>query len=232
MQGKLFVLDGCDGCGKTATLDILRDKLWEKYGDKVVVMHMPGATDLGLQIRQLVKSNQYHISPLTERLMFAVDSQQTMDEVVLPALAAGKIVLSDRWARFTDYAYGLARGLSMEEIEKVTHLITVPTVDCLFILNVPFETIIQRKKAILALASEQHDRFETLPGSTAQDIKINEEFLRKVHYFYSCPTNQSFTVADDIIDVTRKLRHINSDENEPSVVACKIFEDIVKIVGA
>ena len=230
--GKLFVLDGVDGCGKTTTTDLLRDKLQEKYGDKAVVFHMPGATDLGVELRRVVKSSKYNISPFAERLVFAADARQTMDEIVLPALAAGKVVLSERWANFTDYAYGLARGMKVEEILRIHKINPVPKIDCLFVFNQSFETILRRKLAMLSSPNEKHDRFETLAGSDFKNVKIDETFLKKVHGFYEEATKElsdNFP-AQAAHECADKVVKIDATE-EARTNAANIFKTIVEIVG-
>ena len=225
--GKLFVIDGVDGSGKSTTVDILRDKLWEKYsGDQVVVTRVPGGTGLGVELRRIVKSRKFNISDLAERLMFAADERQTADEVVNPALAAGKVVLSGRWS-CTDYAYGLARGLAADEIKKIHDLNPMPMVDHLFILTLPFETILSRKRTQLSGPSAKHDRFETKPGSNCSNIMIDEDFLRKVHWFYDQPITDSHLACRCAKTITR----IDVANMEPKEVAGHIFNQIDSSYG-
>jgi dTMP kinase len=225
--GKLFVLDGIDGCGKTTTTDILDSKLSERYGsERVVSFHMPGSTALGREIKRLVRSSKPNISPFTERLLFAADERQTIDEIARPAIESGKIVLSGRWASFTDYAYGLARGLTEEEIDKIHKITPVPMVDRLFVFCLPFDVVMQRKKAILGCPSEKHDRFETLPGSNCSNIMVNEEYLKKVHEFYehNCQTDDHYVRGCS-------KRALRADGTlPPKELAQQIFEIMVQMI--
>ena len=98
MSGKWVVLEGMEGCGKGTLVMKLREH-FEKTGqlDNVVFVREPGGTLFGEEVRKLLLAD-YHtrVNPLAEMLLFFAARTQLMDEVILPALAAGKLVISER----------------------------------------------------------------------------------------------------------------------------------------
>ena len=226
--GKFFVLDGVDGSGKSTTVDLLRDKLWEKYGgERTVITRVPGGTGLGAELRRIVKSQKFNISSLAERLIFAADEHQTVDEIIKPALEAGKVIVSSR-GFFTDYAYGLARGLPESEIEAIHNVNALPKADCMFIFSLPFKTILERKKYRLSTPCSKHDRFETKPGSNCSNVMIDEDYLRKVHGFYELALS-TYTVPAAVLahKYAHKVTRVDATQ-EPKAVAAELFETIVE----
>jgi dTMP kinase len=97
MQGRLITLEGIDGVGKTTHLSLLQDFL-RGHGLSVRSFRDPGSTALGEQLRLLIKGGVME-SPLAELLLFAAARAELVTTRVRPALAAGGIVLLDR---FTD----------------------------------------------------------------------------------------------------------------------------------
>ena len=110
-QPRLLSIEGGEGAGKSTVLQVLRDAL-QADGFEVVSTREPGGTPLAERIRQLLLANGGEaLAPETELLLMFAARAQHVREVILPALARGAWVVSDR---FTDssYAYqGAARGL-------------------------------------------------------------------------------------------------------------------------
>ena len=120
-QARLITIEGGEGAGKTTVLRALRDALVED-GFEVVTTREPGGTPLAERIRELLLGGGGEsVHPQTELLLMFASRAQHVREVVLPALARGAWVISDR---FTDssYAYqGAARGLDagfIAELER------------------------------------------------------------------------------------------------------------------
>lgn len=131
----LIVIDGPDGAGKTTQVANIAALLRRDYGgDRVLAIRMPGATPMGVKIREIVKGN-YNVDPEAERLLFAADAMQTLSKVVCPALEDGQLVLSDRWTGVTDIAYGWAGGLDMHFIKKVQRLLPEVKPDLYIVLS-------------------------------------------------------------------------------------------------
>lgn len=109
--GKFITIEGLDGCGKSTQLAKLADFL-RGQGMDVVITREPGGTPIGDRIRALLlDSATSGLSPITEMaLMFAARAQH-LEELILPALAQGKIVLCDRFTDSTEAYQGGGREL-------------------------------------------------------------------------------------------------------------------------
>src|SRR5437868_348667 len=99
MRGAFITFEGPDGSGKSTQLRMLAARLRES-GREVLETQEPGGTAIGAQIRRiLLDSANQELSPTAELLLMFAARAQNVDQAILPALAAGKIVLADR---FTD----------------------------------------------------------------------------------------------------------------------------------
>lgn len=116
----LFVcFEGGDGSGKTTQVRLLTEVLQQR-GREVVVTRQPGGTPLGEQIRELVLHGD-HVSPRAEALLFAADKAHHVDQLIKPALADGKVVITDRYVDSSITYQGTGRGLGREEIMALQH---------------------------------------------------------------------------------------------------------------
>lgn len=116
MRGKFITLEGIDGAGKSTHHAWLVDFL-KHQGRDIVATREPGGTPLGEKLRELLLSEPMFIE--TEALLMFASRQEHLDKLIMPALAEGKWVVSDR---FTDasYAYqGGGRGLAQEKIRDL-----------------------------------------------------------------------------------------------------------------
>jgi dTMP kinase len=126
-QGFLITFEGGEGGGKTTQIVRLRDKLTQA-GKDVVVLREPGGTVISEQIREVVLSAKNSgISYTTEVLLFQAARAQIYREIVLPSLAAGKVVLMDR-SRDSSVVYqGMVRGFGRELIDQLNNISTKDT---------------------------------------------------------------------------------------------------------
>lgn len=148
--------EGTEGVGKTTLIR----KLYEHFqmqGKDVVLTREPGGTPLAEQIRALLLSvnHEENMSHDTELLLMYAARAQHVQQVIIPALEAGKLVLCDR---FTDasFAYQCAgRGLSREKLKLLNENFVAKMPDITFWLDAPIETGLSRARERGAL-----DRFE------------------------------------------------------------------------
>jgi len=118
LAGKFIVLDGPDGSGKTTQLRFLAEHL-EAQGAAVERVRDPGGTDVGDKIRQiLLDRGTSALAPLCETMLFMASRAQLVAERIRPALAAGKVVLCDRFISATA-AYQGASGVDAGKILAV-----------------------------------------------------------------------------------------------------------------
>lgn len=125
--GYLITFEGGEGGGKTTQIVRLRDKLTQA-GKDVVVLREPGGTTISEQIREVVLSaRNTGISYTTEVLLFQAARAQIYREIVLPSLAADKVVLMDR-SRDSSVVYqGMVRGFGKDMIEQLNEISTKNT---------------------------------------------------------------------------------------------------------
>jgi dTMP kinase len=104
-------LDGIDGTGKSTQLGLLADWL-RGQGREVVICIDPGGTPAGQVIRSTLLSGDHDLAPACEALLFLASRAQLVAEVIQPALAAGRVVISDRYLLATVCYQGHGGGLS------------------------------------------------------------------------------------------------------------------------
>ena len=123
--GFFLVVEGGDGAGKSTLAGAVRDWLVEELGHDVVLTREPGGTAVGAQVRRLVLDWDDAVQgpgpvPRAEALLFAADRAQHVATVVEPGLAAGSVVLSDRYVD-SSVAYQGARGdLAPDEVARLS----------------------------------------------------------------------------------------------------------------
>ena len=106
-KGLFITLEGIEGAGKSTAVDFIEEFLM-KEGHDVIKTREPGGTVIGEQIREiLLKNENYTLTYDTELLLVFSARAQHIQEVILPALSSGKIILCDR---FTDASYAYQGG--------------------------------------------------------------------------------------------------------------------------
>jgi dTMP kinase len=115
-RGVFITFEGMDGCGKTTQMRRLGKRL-RGAGHDVLETIEPGGTGIGSQIRAiLLDSANRELSPTTELLLYFAARSQNVDELILPALAEQKIVLSDRFTDSSLAYQGFGRRLGAETV--------------------------------------------------------------------------------------------------------------------
>ncbi len=134
-----IVIDGPEGCGKSTQAAFLAETL-EKRGYRVVVARDPGGTRLGDELRGILLGADYSICMRAETLLYAASRAQMVEEVVVPALRDGKVVVCDRFASSTMAYQASAGGLPVEEVEQVCRFAAAGiSPDLTIIIDVPPE---------------------------------------------------------------------------------------------
>jgi dTMP kinase len=205
-MGPLFlVVEGMDGAGKSTQIDRLARWLTE-VGSPPVVTREPGATAIGERIREiLLDPASAAMDPRTEALLYAADRAQHAAEVIRPALAAGRVVISDRYVDSSLAYQGLARGLGVERILDLNMWATGDLLpDLVILLDVAPELARARSgatdrieledeafhrrvaDAYWALARTYPERFATVDASAPPDA-IEAEIRRHVEQRLAAP---------------------------------------------
>ena len=168
--------EGTEGVGKTTLIRKIH-QYFEQQGKEVVLTREPGGTPLAEQIRSLLLAvnHEEQMSHDTELLLIYAARAQHLQEVILPALDAGKIVLSDR---FTDasFAYQCSgRGLSQEKLQLLNQTFVAKMPNITFWLDAPIELGMTRARERGAL-----DRFEQEKLSFFAKVRAGYETLWQV----------------------------------------------------
>jgi dTMP kinase len=117
-----ITFEGIEGCGKSTQVRLLARRL-EDEGYKVTVTREPGGCPIADQVRQiLLDAGNSSMTPLAELLLYAAARAQHVREVIAPALAAGGIVLCDRFTDATVAYQGYGRELDLSVIDQLNRL--------------------------------------------------------------------------------------------------------------
>lgn len=146
-RGILITLDGNEGCGKSTQLKLLFETL-KKRGEKVFLTRDPGGTRVSDGIRAVLLDNQNAaMTPLCETLLYMASRAQLVAEVIEPRLAAGSIVLCDRWVDATVAYQGYAGGVDVDWIKTIGRKATQGIIPAASIfLELSLETGLRRAK--------------------------------------------------------------------------------------
>jgi len=168
-----FSLDGIDGVGKSTQMELFCQWLTEQ-GREVVACRDPGSTALGEQVRDILLNSDAStpIAARSEMLLYMAARAQLVEEVIRPALAAGKTVVSDRYLLANVVYQGYAGGLEVASVRTVGRVATEGlTPDCTFLLDMS-------PAAALARMGDQLDRVESRGDEYRQ--RLREGFLEEV----------------------------------------------------
>ena len=205
MHGKFITLEGMDGAGKSTHIPNIVAQL-EHAGIEVVSTREPGGTKLGEQLRALLLHDQMH--PETETLLMFAARREHIAKVIVPALARGAYVLSDRFTDAT-YAYQCGgKGVASDKIQQLERWVQgdlQPNLTILF--DVPVEVSLARlvsarepdkferedavffeklRTTYLARAAENPQRFHVINANQSLEIvklevnKIVEQFVLSI----------------------------------------------------
>ncbi|BBP43805.1 dTMP kinase [Thiosulfativibrio zosterae] len=174
LHGKFITLEGTEGAGKSTNLKYIEAWLAQK-GIELVVTREPGGTPISEAVRGILLNTEFtEMTANTELLLMFAARNQHIEEKILPALQAGKWVVSDR---FTDasYAYqGAARGLEFDRIASLEHWVQQGfQPDLTFVFDLPIEVGMQRVKA----RGGQTDRFEQEKADFFE--KVRDAYLQR-----------------------------------------------------
>ena len=136
-RGRLVVLEGAEGAGKTTQIRLLAERL-TTAGIPCIAVREPGGTPVGDDIREILLHPEQEITSATEALLFMASRAELIAREILPSFVEGRVVLMDRFFLST-YAYQIfGRGLPEEEIRAANRLATGGLVpDITLLIDVP-----------------------------------------------------------------------------------------------
>lgn len=132
-----ITFEGIDGSGKSTQINLLADYL-KNMNYELIILREPGGTELSEAIRELILNSDFKINATTELLLFEAARSELVDNIIIPALDAGKVVICDRFFDSTTAYQGYGRGLNLKTIGLFNELATKKIKpDITFILDVP-----------------------------------------------------------------------------------------------
>jgi dTMP kinase len=154
----LIAFEGGEGSGKSTQAGILAERL------DAILTHEPGATRLGARLRELLLDPNANIDPRAEALLLAADRAQHVAEVIGPALAKGRVVVTDRYL-YSSLAYqAFGRGLELPGVRALSAFAGAPEADLVVLITVSPEVRAKRLKVnpdrIEASGDDFHQRVE------------------------------------------------------------------------
>ncbi len=124
MKGIFISFEGPDGAGKTTQMKMLGERL-EGMGRAVLYTREPGGTLISEKIRNLLLDPSHaEMVDRTEALLYAASRAQHVEELIRPALAAGKVVLCDRFTDSTIAYQGFGRGIDIDFLDQLNRMAT------------------------------------------------------------------------------------------------------------
>lgn len=154
-----FSFDGIDGGGKSTQLELFAGWLREQ-GREVLTCRDPGSTRLGEAVRNILLDPGNVIARRAEMLLYMAARAQLVEEIIRPALAAGKTVVTDRFLLSNVVYQGHAGGLSVEELWEIGRVATGGlSPDLTFVLDLPLEAAAARMNRDLDRMERQGDEF-------------------------------------------------------------------------
>lgn len=146
-SGFFITFEGIEGSGKTTQAKLLAEHLRSK-DYSVLLTREPGGTEISEKIRKiLIDPENTAMVARTECLLYAASRAQHVEQKILPALAEGKIVISDRFADATLAYQGYGRGLSIEMLRQLNEIATGGLMpDLTFLMDLPAEVGLARAR--------------------------------------------------------------------------------------
>jgi dTMP kinase len=219
LAGKFIVFDGPDGCGKTTQMELLQTRA-EQTGIVVRRLREPGGTPIGEQIRDvLLATKNEGMDIRCEMLLYMASRAQLVQQEIRPALHAGDLVLSDRYASSTLAYQGAAGGLPLEAILQVA-TIAVDGVwpDLTVIFDISIEAAFERLNPLYgkgAMGMSQgglfQDRIEQRDRSYHQRVRTG--FLEQA---------QRWPERYRVVDASRAIFQV---EDQVTKVVAEFFSD-------
>jgi dTMP kinase len=206
-NGIFITLEGVEGSGKTTQAALVADAL-RKEGRRVTLTHEPGGTRAGEAIRAIFLDPAVSLDVAAELLLVLADRAQHVREKLKPVLAAGEIVISDRYSDSTVAYQGYGRGFDLKLLDELNRLASDGVrPDLTIVLDCPVETGLERTRARVRGGVRAPDRFE---GEQVEfHRRVREGFLEiartdPARVMVLDSTQPKPTVTTAILDAVRK----------------------------
>ncbi len=203
--GKFITFEGIDGAGKSSHLEWLAQFLRGK-GLTIVVTREPGGTALGERLRELLLDQRQTMHAETETLLMFAARREHLDKVILPALARGDWVVSDRYMDASFAYQGAGRGVSLQKLVLLEDWVQGRVVpDLTLYFDLPAEIGKARVQSI-----KTFDRFE----------RESDEFFDRVRQGY-LQRAQQFSQRIRVIDASLPIEQVRQNLVELIEIFCR-----------
>jgi len=201
-KGFFIVFEGPDRSGKSTQAKLLADWL-KKKEKKVALTREPGGTRLSEQLREILLDPKSRIEPLTELFLYETSRIKHTLSIIMPALKAGKIIISDRFTMSTTAYQGYGRGIPIGDVETLNRLATCGLKpDMTIVFNIPDRIFNERERLAQKLFGP--DRME----------RASSNFRRKVNRAYKTlarkPGIININAAKSIEEIHAEIKRIVS----------------------
>ena len=172
-SGYFITLEGGEGCGKTSQIPHLADSLRQK-GLKVVTVREPGGTPIGEQVRGVLHDdNNIDMHPRTETLLYQASRAQIVEQLLIPRLNEGYIILCDRFADSTLAYQGFGHQRDIQEIKTlITYATGGLTPDLTILIDLDPEIGAERKR----INNSEWNRIYRIPPDFYE--RVREGYLK------------------------------------------------------
>ncbi len=209
LKGTLICVEGIDGSGKSTQLIILRD--WLKSLKQDVIYTEWNSSDLISQTTKMAKKKNL-LSPRTFSLLHAVDFADRLEQVIIPALKAGFVVLADRYV-YTAFSRDVARGVDADWVRHMYSFAVQPDLTAYF--HVPVEVSLER------ICSNRAPKFY----EAGMDLKISNDPYESYRIFQS-------RVNEEYLKMVKEYNLLEIDAKNSIHAKQVLFREEVKKVLA
>jgi dTMP kinase len=194
-SGKFIVIEGLDGSGKSAQVDLVIDFLKENGKEVVVTKEPTVESEAGRRIKQALKK-EIIVEPLELQKLYVQDRKEHLNNKVIPALEDGKFVVSSRYA-FSTFAYGHSDGLDVDSLIKLNEDFLLP--DLTIVVDVDPESCVER----IEKRGESKELFEKLEKLT----KVNEIYKKIPSMFENViMINGKKSISEVFADIKQEIK--------------------------
>jgi len=199
-SGKLFVVEGCDGSGKSTQIYLL--KKWLESLNYVVYFTEWNSSDLVKEATKRAKKKNL-LTPTTFSLMHASDFTDRYEKLILPHLRAGYIVLCDRYV-YTAYARDMARGCDADWVKNVYSFAVKPTIA--FYFRVPLDVSVSR--ILNGRTQLKYHEAGMDMGFSTDPVESFKAFQGIIMKNYDEMADKYFTIIDGTLPIEAQQRQV------------------------
>lgn len=191
-RGKFVTFEGCEGAGKSTQVRMVEKYLKEK-NIPFVLTREPGGTEIAEKIREIIlDKNNVGMTDLCETFLYSASRTQVLNEVIIPALNEGKLVICDRYIDSTTAYQGYARGLGADFVDQINRMAVKGYVpDLTIFLDIHPKDAFKRKGG-----ADKDDRLEQMDLAFHEKVYMGYKEIAKKEPERFCSINATGKKCD------------------------------------